>query len=318
LIVDSPLDLIFRDLFFRAPRFAGNADVLLKLEGFNITGSIKIKTALSLIFDLETRGLAVPGRTTIVESSSGNLGLALSLVCNVKGYRFVCVTDCNATAMSISGMRAYGAEVIVVTERDEQGGYLGTRLAKIETLVRNRDTIWLNQYANPANKDIHARETAEEILAEFPHIDWIFVGCGTTGTLVGITERIRERRLATKIVAVEPKGSVTFGGPAARRTIPGIGTSRRPPLADLARPDEIVYVDELATVRMCRDFALEYGLLVGGSTGSVLTGVRQMGKYFHSTDVIVAVSPDKGDQYLETIYNDDWVDKVLGTAAVRV
>src|SRR6187549_2934568 len=117
MIIDSPLDLIFRDLFFRLRSFAGNHDVFLKLEGFNVTGSIKIKTAIGLFEDLERKGLARPNETVIVESSSGNLGIALSLVCAVKGYKFICVTDPNANQATIRGMELYGAEVIVVKER---------------------------------------------------------------------------------------------------------------------------------------------------------------------------------------------------------
>ena len=104
MIIESSLDLIFRDLFYRLRAFAGHHDVFLKLEGFHITGSIKIKTAIGLVEDLERRGLARPNETVIIESSSGNLGLALSLVCAIKGYKFICVTDPNATRANIRGM----------------------------------------------------------------------------------------------------------------------------------------------------------------------------------------------------------------------
>src|SRR5882757_4021479 len=106
MIVESPLDLIFRDLFYRLRAFAGGHDVFLKLEGFHITGSIKIKTAIGLVEDLERRGIAKPNETVIIESSSGNLGLALSLVCAIKGYKFICVTDPNATRANVEGSRA--------------------------------------------------------------------------------------------------------------------------------------------------------------------------------------------------------------------
>ena len=118
MIIDSPLELIFRDLFYRLPEFAGGTDVFLKLEGFNVTGSIKVKTAIALVEDLEKRGIARPGETVLVESSSGNLGLALSLVCAVKGYEFICVSDPNATRTAIKGIELYGGRVITVTERD--------------------------------------------------------------------------------------------------------------------------------------------------------------------------------------------------------
>src|SRR3954468_22189447 len=121
MIIDSPLDLIFRDLFYRLPKFAGFTDVFLKLEGFNVTGSIKIKTAIALVEDLERRGIARPGETVLIESSSGNLGVALALVCAEKGYEFICVTDPNANRAALKGIALYGAEVIEVQERDELG-----------------------------------------------------------------------------------------------------------------------------------------------------------------------------------------------------
>src|SRR3954454_22020598 len=137
MIIDSPLELIFRDLFYRLPAYAGTHDLFLKLEGLNITGSIKIKTAIALVEDLERRGLAKPGETVMVESSSGNLGLALSLVCAVKGYEFICVTDPNATRTAIKGIELYGGKLIVVDERDSAGGYLGTRLQKIDEILQS-------------------------------------------------------------------------------------------------------------------------------------------------------------------------------------
>src|SRR3954452_7830524 len=164
MIIESPLQLIFRDLFYRLPAFAESHDVFLKLEGFNITGSIKIKTAIGLVEDLEQRGIARASESVIIESSSGNLGLALSLVCAIKGYKFICVTDPNATRTNIRGMELYGAKVIVVEERDAVGGFLGSRLKRIDQILRSEpNAIWLNQYANIANKNVHAEQTASEI-----------------------------------------------------------------------------------------------------------------------------------------------------------
>ena len=110
--------------------------MFLELEGFNITGSIKIKTAIGLVEDLERRGIARPNETVIVKSSSGNLGLALSLVCAIKGYEFICVTDPNANHATIRGMELYGAKVLVVEDRDPVGGFLGSRLKKIDQILR--------------------------------------------------------------------------------------------------------------------------------------------------------------------------------------
>ena len=312
MIIDSPLDLIFRDLFYRLPEFAGGHDVFLKLEGFNVTGSIKIKTAIALVEDLEQRGIVKPHESVIVESSSGNLGLALSLVCATKGYKFICVTDPNANRATIKGIELYGAQVIVVENRDSVGGYLGTRLKTIEQILQSDpNAVWLNQYANIANKNAHAEQTAAEIAREFDKVDWVFVGSGTTGTLGGVSEKLHQEFPRIKVVAVEPIGSVTFGGAPGKRNIPGIGTSVRPALADFAKPDRIVTVSEGRTVDACLSFARDHHLLVGGSTGSVLSAVQQMAPEFRRGDTIVAISADLGDKYLDTIYDPAWVSKVI-------
>jgi N-(2-amino-2-carboxyethyl)-L-glutamate synthase len=315
MIVESPLDLVFRELFFRLRAFAGSHDVFLKLEGFNITGSIKIKTAIGLVEDLERRGIARPNETVIVESSSGNLGLALSLVCAIKGYEFICVTDPNANRATIRGIELNGANVIVVTERDAAGGYLGSRLKKIdEILASDPRAVWLNQYANIANKTVHAEQTANEIAREFDRVDWMFVGTGTTGTFAGVSERLRQVFPGIKVVAVEPAGSVTFGGAPGKRNIPGIGTSVRPELANFAVPDRVVVIDEKTTVESCLSFVRDYHLLVGGSTGTVLAAVRQLAPEFARGDKIVAISPDLGEKYLDTIYDPIWVEDFITPA----
>jgi N-(2-amino-2-carboxyethyl)-L-glutamate synthase len=312
MIIESPLQLIFRDLFYRLPAFARSHDVFLKLEGFNITGSIKVKTAIGLVEDLERRGIAKPNKTVLVESSSGNLGLALSLVCAIKGYEFICVTDPNANRATIRGMELYGAKVIVVEARDPAGGYLGSRFKKIDQILQsNPNAVWLNQYANLANKNVHAEQTASEIAREFDKVDWVFVGAGTTGTLAGISERLRQEFPRIKVVAVEPVGSVTFGGAPGKRNIPGIGASVRPKLADFAKPDRIVAVKEEETIEACLSFVRDYHLLVGGSSGTVLAAVQQLALEFRRGDTIVAISADLGEKYLDTIYDPAWVEKVI-------
>jgi N-(2-amino-2-carboxyethyl)-L-glutamate synthase len=312
MIIESPLDLIFRDLFYRLRAFAGSHDVFLKLEGFNITGSIKVKTAIGLVEDLEQRGIARPNETVIVESSSGNLGIALSLVCAVKGYKFICVTDLNANRANIRGMELYGAKVIVVEDRDPAGGFLGSRFKTIDQILQSEpNAVWLNQHANIANKNVHAEQTANEIAREFDTVDWVFVATGTTGTLAGISERLRNVFPGIKVVAVEPVGSVTFGGAPGKRNIPGIGASVRPKLADLANPDKVVAVNEEKTVEACHCFVRDYHLLVGGSTGTVLAAVQQLAPEFTLGETIVAISADLGERYLDTIYERAWVENVI-------
>ena len=312
MIIESPLDIIFRDLFYRLRSFARGHDVFLKLEGFNVSGSIKVKTAIALVEDLERRGIARPHETVIVESSSGNLGIALSLVCAIKGYKFICVTDSNSTRANIRGMELYGATVLVLKNRDPDGGFLRSRFRAIEDILQSEpNAVWLNQHNNIANKNVHAAETAVEIANEFEKVDWIFVGTGTTGTLGGVSERLRQEFPNIRVVAVEPVGSVTFGGSPGKRSIPGIGTSLRPKLADLSNPDRIVEIDEATTVEACLSFVRDYHLLVGGSTGSVLAAVQQLASEFTPGDTIVAISADLGDKYLDTVYNPAWVENVI-------
>jgi cysteine synthase A len=140
----------------------------------------------------------------------------------------------------------------------------------------------------------------------------MFVGAGTTGTLAGVSERLRQAYPGIRIVAVEPTGSVTFGGQPGKRNIPGIGTSVRPKLADLANPDRVVIINEERTVESCLAFARDYHMLVGGSTGAVLTAIQQLSPEFAPGDTIVAISPDLGDKYLDTIYDRNWVENVIG------
>jgi len=312
MIIESPLELIFRDIFYRLRAFAGGHDLFLKLEGFSVTGSIKIKTAIALVEDLEKRGVAKAGETVFVESSSGNLGLALSLVCAIKGYEFICVTDPNATRSAVKSIELYGAKVIVVTEHDSAGGYLGSRLERIDHILRtDPNACWLNQYANTANKNVHAEQTAAEITAEFDKVDWVFVGSGTTGTLGGVSERLHQEYPDVRVVAVEPVGSVTFGGPPGKRKIPGIGTSVRPKLADFAKPDRIVSISEERTVASCLSFVRDHHLLIGGSTGTVLAAVQQFAPEFDPGDTIVAISADLGEKYLDTVYDPEWVARFI-------
>jgi len=312
MIIESPVDLVFRDLFYRLRAFTGRHDVFLKLEGFNVTGSIKIKTAVGLLEDLEKRGLARPRETVIVESSSGNLGLALSLLCAVKGYKFICVTDPNANHSTVREMELYGAEVIVVRDRDSAGGFLGTRLKVIDNILcSDPNAVWLNQYANIANKNVHAEQTGNEIAAEFDKVDWLFVGTGTTGTICGVSERLRQKFPSIKVVAVEPVGSVTFGGRPGRRTIPGIGTSVRPKLADLLDPDRVVEISEEETIDSCFAFVRDYHLLIGGSTGTVLAAVQRLAPEFSFGQTIVAISPDLGGRYLDSVYKKADCERVV-------
>ena len=309
-IFDTPLDLGADDCFLRLHGF-GSGEVFLKVEGLNVAGSVKLRPAVRMVQALEDEGRIRPGSHHIVESSSGNLGVALAIVCKVKGYAFTCVTDPNANPTAVRLMRAYGADVRVIHEKDTADGYLGSRIAFIRQLQQdNPRMVWTNQYANTENVAAHLGTTAPVISRAFPELDYLFVGAGTTGTFIGCAQYFALHSPRTRVIAVDTVGSVTFGTPPAPRVIPGLGTSRRPEIADLHRPDAVVHVREQDAVLCCRRLLDEHGLLAGGSTGSVLAAVETYGIPLGST--VVAVSPDLGDRYLDTIYDDAWVGEHFG------
>ncbi|MET8975602.1 2,3-diaminopropionate biosynthesis protein SbnA [Streptomyces sp. NPDC004539] len=307
MIFESASDVVLDDIFLRLPDFVPDIDVLLKLEGLNPAGSVKLKTAVALVESAEAHGTLRPGGR-LIESSSGNLGVALSVVCAARGYRLTVVTDPNAARQAIRVMESLGTHVVEVTHRDTHGGYLRTRLDHIrQCLVREPELVWLNQYANRANVAAHRERTAKSLHRELGDIDALFVGAGTTGTLMGCVEYFAEHSPRTRVIAVDAAGSVTFGGAAAPRFIPGLGTSRRPEIFVDGGTFEKVLVEESDTIGMCRTVAARYGLLIGGSTGTVLAAVRRLAPALPPGCRVAAISPDLGDKYTDTVYSDTWV-----------
>ena len=306
-VIDSPLDFNVDDLYLDLRRVAG-CRLYLKCEGFNFAGSIKLKAAVTMVGAGEDSGAFAPG-TTLVESSSGNMGVALSIVAASKGYRFVCVTDARCTITSRRLMETFGALVHVITEPDDDGGFLGARLRYVRELCEsNPGYVWLNQYANPGNWLAHYRTTAPAIARRFADLDVLFIGAGTTGTLMGCARYFREARPSVTIVAVDTVGSVTFGWPAIPRMIPGLGTSVRPQLLDESYVDAVIHVSEAATIRTCHRLARQ-GFLLGGSTGTVISGAETWlsGSGLPDATVAVAISPDLGERYLDTVYEEKWL-----------
>lgn len=305
-------DVVIGRAFMKLPAFVPAFDTYVKLEALNPSGSIKIKTAREMVLAAEADGLIRPG-SRLIESTSGNLGIALATIAAARGYRVTLVTDPNASARSVRFMRALGAEVIVVDRRDANGGFLQRRIELIHRMLdEDPELVWLNQYANPANVRAHSRNTAPEILAGFGEPDWLFIGTGTGGTLMGCVQHLREVGAHTTIVAVDAAGSVTFGGPPAPRLIPGIGTSRRPEIVHDDGSFRKVWVAEEDTIAACRQVARRYGLLLGGSSGSALAAVRALSVEIHPGSQVMAIAPDSGDGYLDTVYSDEWVAERFG------
>ncbi|MEI5007281.1 MULTISPECIES: 2,3-diaminopropionate biosynthesis protein SbnA [unclassified Streptomyces] len=309
-VISVPQDFNEDDLYVDLEAISGHP-LFLKCEGFNFAGSIKLKAATEMVEAAERDGLLRPD-SVLIESSSGNLGVALSMIAASKGYRFLCVTDprCNLSTRLL--MEALGAEVHTVTEPGE-GGFLGARIDHVRALCASDDRyVWLNQYTNPHNGMAHYRRTAPAIARQFPDLDVLFVGAGTTGTLMGCARYFREWHRPVRIVAVDSAGSVTFGDAPGRRMIPGLGTSVRPPLLDTSYVDEVVHVPEAETIRACHRLARR-GFLFGGSTGTVVSGAtRWLAAHGDENVTAVAIAPDLGERYLETIYQTNWVHDLYG------
>jgi 2,3-diaminopropionate biosynthesis protein SbnA len=291
--------------------------LFLKCEGFNFSGSIKLKAATEMVEAAEREGILTPG-SVLVESSSGNLGVALSMIAANKGYGFLCVTDSRCNLSTRGLMQAFGSQVHVITEPDPVGGLLGARINYVRGLCASDDRyVWLNQYSNPQNWQAHYRSTAPAIARQFPQLDVLFVGAGTCGTLMGCARYFREWHRRVRVVAVDAVGSVTFGGPAGRRMIPGVGTGVRPPMLDESYVDDVVRVEEADTIRACHRLAAT-GFLFGGSTGTVVSGAMDWLRLDGSQDLTaVAIAPDFGERYLDTVYHANWVQDLYGEDVLR-
>ncbi|MGW0771811.1 2,3-diaminopropionate biosynthesis protein SbnA [Streptomyces sp. NPDC002676] len=311
-VISAPQEFNQDDLYVDLDTVLG-IPLFLKCEGFNFTGSIKQKAAVEMVEAAERDGVLGPD-SILVESSSGNLGIALSVIAANKGYRFVCVTDPRCTLAARRIMSVLGTTVHTVTEPDRDGGFLAARINHVRALCADDDRyVWLNQYANTANWRAHHRHTAPAVDRAFPRLDVLFVGAGTTGTLMGCARWYRENRPHVRIVAVDSVGSVTFGHPPEPRMIPGLGSGVRPALLDEEFVDEVITVPEAETVRTCHRLAA-VGFVFGGSTGTVVSGARQWldAAAPRTRLTCVAIAPDLGERYLDTIYRPKWVEDVYG------
>ncbi|EOX4352609.1 TPA: 2,3-diaminopropionate biosynthesis protein SbnA [Vibrio cholerae] len=299
-IVDRPDEILNSNLFVDLSK-SFNHQTFLKIEGMNFSGSIKLKAARWMLDDLEQRG-QITSETTLIESSSGNLGVALAMICASRNIRFICVVDANSSAQKVRKIKAYGAEVVQITNPDDNGGFLGSRIKYIQDYVSNNpNTIWINQYKNEMNWGSHELSTAREIFESFPHIDYLYVGVGTGGTLKGIAEYLRKTNLITKVIAVDSMGSITFGGKPGPRRIPGLGASVKPHHFCFTQAFACVNIDEHQAVESCKKFARQ-GYYFGGSTGTILAAIEHCKIPKNENDIVVCISPDMGDSYGDIVY----------------
>jgi N-(2-amino-2-carboxyethyl)-L-glutamate synthase len=290
----------------------------MKLELLNATGSAKDRTAAGLLQAMDAQSPLRPG-DVVVESTSGNLGLAMARILGRLGCRFVAVLDPKAPEEVRVALRRSGVETVLVSEPDSDGGYLVSRLRTVHELcARNPSYRWTNQYENPANPMVHQATTGPEIVAQAgPDLDAVYVAVSTGGTLAGISSHIRAVRADVRLVAVDARGSVALGGCPARRLLSGIGASRPSTFLRAGAYDAVVHVSDAESFAMCRLLRRDTGLAVGGSSGSVLFACLSEMFGQPGPRHPVCVFPDGGRKYLSSFYDDAWLDANGALLAVR-
>jgi cysteine synthase len=301
-IPENLADLVGNTPMVRLTRLAPDcgAELLAKLEAYNPAGSVKDRIGVSMIDVAEAEGRIEPGRNTIVESTSGNTGIALAFVCAAKGYDLILTMPQGMSRERENLLRLYGAEVVLV----ESMGGMDEAVQEARRICRERGDCWVpNQFSNPANPEIHRRTTAEEIWRDTEgRVDVLVAGVGTGGTITGCGERLKEHNPDLHVVAVEPKASpVLSGGLPGPHKIQGIGAGCVPDVFNREVVDEIVTVDDEDASETARRSAAREGVLAGISGGAALHAAVEGGSRPEmSGKRIVVIVPDSGERYVST------------------
>jgi cysteine synthase A len=294
----------------RLARVAPDVELFAKLEAINPGGSVKDRIGVAMIEAAEREGRITPGRTTVVEATSGNTGIALAFVCAARGYDLVLTLPQGMSRERESLLRLYGAEVRVT----ESLGGMNEAVDAARELARHQDVFLPDQFTNPANPEIHRRTTAPEILDALDgNVDAFVAGVGTGGTITGVGEVLKDRNPDTYVVAVEPAASpVLAGGAPGPHKIQGIGAGFVPAILNREVLDEIIAVEDEDAIAAARAVAQREGVLAGVSAGAALhAALKLAARPEWRGKRIVAIFPDSGERYVST----PWFAPETGTAA---
>ncbi|MEH2143131.1 cysteine synthase A [Nostoc sp.] len=290
------------------------ARIVVKLEGMNPAASVKDRIGLSMVLSAEAAGSIFPGKTILVEPTSGNTGIALAMVAAARGYRLILTMPETMSQERRAMLRAYGASLELTPGVEGMRG----AIRKAEEIVANTpDAFMLQQFRNPANPKVHQETTAEEIWADTDgEVDIVIAGVGTGGTITGIAEVLKQRKQTFQAIAIEPSNSpVLSGGEAGPHKIQGIGAGFIPDVLRLELVDEVIRVSDEQAIAYGRRLAKEEGLLSGISSGAALCAAIQVGKRKENAGrLIVMIQPSFGERYLSTPM---FQDLSLETAVVR-
>lgn len=284
----------------------------VKLESCNPGGSIKEKNAVYLVDHAEAKGLLKPGGT-IIESSSGNFGIGLAIVGAARGYKVKIVIDAKTAPPMRRMLLAYGAELVEVplSEADAGGSMQRARMRKAKQLSESVPGAWYPcQHLNPVNTEAHSYYTAREIEETFgDSLDAVVIGVSTAGQIMGIAKHLKQRYPKIQIIGVDVEGSVIMGTPAKPYKMTGVGLSFTPPNLDFKLLDAGYVVPESLSYTVCHALAQQEGLLLGASTGAIVAAGLHLASEMRPGSRILMVNPDRGDRYLETVYDADWITR---------
>lgn len=284
-------------------------DLYAKMECLNPGGSAKDRSATSMLLNAYEDGI-INEETVVIESSSGNLGIALAQLCLLLKIKFICVIDPKTTEQNKKLLRAYGATLDYVSTPDKvTGEYLQARLNRVKELLKEiPNSYHPNQYANLYNPFGH-KKAAKEIFHELgDDIDFIFVAVSTCGTMRGYSEYIQEYNLKTKIIAVDAEGSVIFGGERKKRLIPGHGAAVVPALFHDDLAYECIKVTDTDCIKGCYRLLNSESIFAGGSTGAIISAIEKYHDKIPEGSKCVFIVHDRGERYLDTVYSEEWVE----------